>query len=351
MSPAEPYTLKRNYSPVDTRLLERHLPVERLGPDTWLDHPSDRVYSTDQILSTYAHRLPERLRKNRNMPAALQAALECVNVHLIEAQRLLHLDEFDDFRRPHQRRITPSSVVDKDASDLAERIGHLLQEYAHESQNLDQTFPKRILDIPYGTVSEEAKIRADLEDLARKRDDLVSVGLLGSTITDPIRPSDNFRQENIRRILDIYVEDTRQKLSKFDEIHDKIRLFKQILDGRLSFKKIEIDQQYGIRAIDTDNHRPIPLANLSSGEQHELVLIYELLFTVQEGSIILIDEPELSLHVVWQKNFITDVAEIQKLKKLRVIIATHSPQIIQGRWSLVTELEAPPHHEQHQGRH
>ena len=82
------------------------------------------------------------------------------------------------------------------------------------------------------------------------------------------------------------------------------------------------------------------MAELSSGEQHELVLIYGLLFIVEEGSIILIDEPELSLHVTWQKNFITDIQKIQELKKLRVVIATHSPQIIHDKWDLVEELKA-----------
>ena len=85
-------------------------------------------------------------------------------------------------------------------------------------------------------------------------------------------------KENIRRILEIYVEDTSTKLSLFDETYEKIRLFKQILDERFSFKSIEIEPQQGIRAFDLDSGQSIPLSGLSSGEQHELVLIYDLLF-------------------------------------------------------------------------
>ena len=121
------------------------------------------------------------------------------------------------------------------------------------------------------------------------------------------------------------MEDTRKKLGIFDETYEKIRLFKQILDERFSFKTIGFDPHKGIWAIDKDNDQAIPLPDLSSGEQHELVLIYELLFKVEEGSIILIDEPELSLHVTWQKHFIADLQKIQQLKKLKVVIATHSP--------------------------
>ena len=75
----------------------------------------------------------------------------------------------------------------------------------------------------------------------------------------------------------------------------------------------------------------MPLAKLSSGEQHELVLLYELLFKVKPGSLILIDEPELSLHVAWQKQVLRDLREVTKLVPLDLLIATHSPQVIADR--------------------
>ena len=82
-------------------------------------------------------------------------------------------------------------------------------------------------------------------------------------------------------------------------------------------------------------------ANLSSGEQHELVLFYELLFKVKPNSLILIDEPELSLHVVWQQQFLGDLEDITKLTGFDILIATHSPLIIHDRWDLTVELKGP----------
>jgi predicted ATP-binding protein involved in virulence len=80
---------------------------------------------------------------------------------------------------------------------------------------------------------------------------------------------------------------------------------------------------------------------LSSGEQHELVLLYELLFKVKPNSLVLIDEPELSLHVGWQVQFLKDLQEITKLADLDILMATHSPDIIQDRWDLTAELKRP----------
>ncbi|HEY4033298.1 MAG TPA: AAA family ATPase, partial [Ktedonobacteraceae bacterium] len=80
---------------------------------------------------------------------------------------------------------------------------------------------------------------------------------------------------------------------------------------------------------------------LSSGEQHELVLFYELLFKVAPGSLILIDEPELSLHIVWQKQFLQDVQKVTQLSDIDILIATHAPSIIHNRWDLTVGLEEP----------
>jgi predicted ATP-binding protein involved in virulence len=82
----------------------------------------------------------------------------------------------------------------------------------------------------------------------------------------------------------------------------------------------------------------VPLEKLSSGEQHQLVLFFELLFELKENALILIDEPELSLHVAWQKKFLSDLNRIIELNQFDVILATHSPQLV-ARWNhLVVEL-------------
>ena len=77
-----------------------------------------------------------------------------------------------------------------------------------------------------------------------------------------------------------------------------------------------------------DNDEEIELRKLSSGEQQEIVLFYKLIFDVEENILLLIDEPEISLHILWQKKFMDDLLNIINHKKIKVIVATHSPQII-----------------------
>jgi predicted ATPase len=69
--------------------------------------------------------------------------------------------------------------------------------------------------------------------------------------------------------------------------------------------------------------------NLSSGEQQILILLSYLAFNSQDGRIFIIDEPELSLHVKWQEEFLTSLEKLTS-KTSQIILATHSP-IIAGK--------------------
>jgi predicted ATP-binding protein involved in virulence len=139
--------------------------------------------------------------------------------------------------------------------------------------------------------------------------------------------------------LSVYARDAEKKLGSFDDVFAKIDLFKKIANSLFLNKKLTISQK-GFGIITADGSQLDPTL-LSSGEQHEIVLLYELLFRVRNNSIILIDEPELSLHVAWQEAFLPDLVEMAKLSKFDALIATHSPQIISDRWDLTVELKGP----------
>ena len=116
-------------------------------------------------------------------------------------------------------------------------------------------------------------------------------------------------------------------------------MFLEILNERLNVKSIQIDRDKGLIVKSEKFNRDIPLAGLSSGEQHMIILFYNLLFKCEENSLILIDEPEISLHISWQNNFINDLLRIKTITPFEVIIATHSPDIIDENWNLTVSLK------------
>ena len=61
-------------------------------------------------------------------------------------------------------------------------------------------------------------------------------------------------------------------------------------------------------------------------------------FRVPSNTVVLIDEPELSLHVGWQKKFLSDLTAIVELSGLDAVVATHSPFIVGDRDDLLVGL-------------
>jgi predicted ATP-binding protein involved in virulence len=63
-----------------------------------------------------------------------------------------------------------------------------------------------------------------------------------------------------------------------------------------------------------------------------------LLFKAPLGSLVLIDEPETSMHVAWQLEFLQDIEKIAKISGLSFIVATHSPDLINDKMDLCVDL-------------
>ena len=77
-----------------------------------------------------------------------------------------------------------------------------------------------------------------------------------------------------------------------------------------------------------DNDQKLSVQFLSSGERQILVFFANLIFGVKDTSsgIFVVDEPELSLHLSWQKVFVEKALGINN--NVQFIFATHAPEIV-----------------------
>lgn len=115
-----------------------------------------------------------------------------------------------------------------------------------------------------------------------------------------------------------------------------VLLFMEIINERCLFKSLVFKD--GTISFRADDGSDVPLSALSSGEQHLLVLYYQLIFEIEPDTLVMIDEPELSMNVVWQRNFLKDLQRIIELRKFDVLIATHSPEVIYDKWDWTVAL-------------
>ena len=76
---------------------------------------------------------------------------------------------------------------------------------------------------------------------------------------------------------------------------------------------------------------------LSSGEKQILVILLTVLVEDNESYVLFMDEPEVSLHVEWQKRLIDLILELNP--NVQIILTTHSPAVIMNGWiDRVTEV-------------
>ncbi|CAB3794508.1 hypothetical protein LMG27177_03644 [Paraburkholderia fynbosensis] len=81
----------------------------------------------------------------------------------------------------------------------------------------------------------------------------------------------------------------------------------------------------------TNGAKSIDLVEASSGQQQMLCSMFGLMSELRDNSLVLIDEPELSLHPTWQMGFLDRLSSVlEQFNGCHVILATHSPLIAQS---------------------
>jgi predicted ATP-binding protein involved in virulence len=321
-------------------MIEDRIPnLEYLGNQMWMDASTGNRLDITDIFESYGEYLPFRVSQENGKPEWLAKFADDFQVRLIEAQRLINLAARNR-NKPERMRSLELSVSSY-SRELAAQIQERQAYYGTFSQKLDSTFPSRALQQKERSADSVENLVKKLEDLEQRRQRIVKAGLLTS---DPqsrsIFAQTSQVDDSTKSILSLYAEDVENKLSVLNETTQKIELLKELVNKRFSYKHVDIDEKYGFR-LSTSSGSPLVPADLSSGEQHELVILYELLFRTGQNALILIDEPELSLHVGWQIEFLEDLKRIISLTSFDVLMATHSPQIINDRWDLTVELKGP----------
>ncbi|ABA20569.1 ATPase [Trichormus variabilis ATCC 29413] len=286
---------------------------------------------------------PNPKLKSQEEPKWLENIKKYIRIRLIESQRLLNLSP-----NGSSNKYSMISTVSAYSDELAKLMQDKFQEYGKVSQSLDRTFPIRVVKQQPSADITDNQLRQNLNELEATRSRLIEVGLLDNDEDSEFQIQPQDIDESTKNALSVYIEDVEKKLSVFDDIASKIDLLKKIINNKFaySYKEINFSKEKGfifttLYNSSSSNSKNLSPTDLSSGEQHELVLLYELLFKVQPNSLVLIDEPEISLHVGWQVQFLKDLQEITKLADLDILMATHSPDIIQDRWDLTVELKRP----------
>ena len=312
--------------------------LEREG-DVWIDIRNREALTDAEVVRRYG---PSQLGL---LPALRQAQagtdvpwfrefLGTANSHFIEAQRLVRPQYLR--RWPRRPEAMPSRVVECSA-ELKRRIDDTMAEYGRQAQMLDQSFPQRLLQRSGANDNLPIEeIQKQMSELDRKTDELKDVGILDETPIHQFQLVEDMEKSQAG-VMTLYVEDTAKKLQVLEDLASRTRLLLKSLNGKFQHKQMRVDRDKGL-IVAGERGDSLPSDSLSSGEQHELILHYDLLFRVAPNTVVLLDEPELSLHLEWQTRFLSDLMAIVQLSSFDALVATHSPSIVGERDDLMVEL-------------
>lgn len=255
------------------------------------------------------------------------------NIRYIKEQRLIEVQSTETVvsRQNNRKSVQKILAVNNIQKKLEEQIRNLDSVYSQLSNELDRTFVKRLFELKEGI--SEAEFNEKINQVRKKVQKLNDSGISKMGTLDVT----TFKKEDARA-LKIYFDDFDKKYQVYEKMIEQIELFKQIVNAHFRFKQLKITDKQSLEVIDNETKERIRLSYLSSGEQEILVLYYKLLFEIPEKKIVLIDEPEISLHIAWQRMFAQDLEKIVKLRNIFAVVATHSVQIVTGNRHIQYDL-------------
>lgn len=155
--------------------------------------------------------------------------------------------------------------------------------------------------------------------------DFISTINMSANSTVEITSSDGISQ----KFLDIEIN---WEVDKFFNKDDKnYDVFLEEINEMFhdSNKRIFIDNKQFI-ILNKENNKVCDMEDLSSGERQLIYILLKAINSSEQSSILLMDEPEISLHLFWQEKLIRCIKKINKNAQL--LIVTHSPAIIMDGW-------------------
>lgn len=130
-------------------------------------------------------------------------------------------------------------------------------------------------------------------------------------------------------ILDIEIQDGIRQLEKSSNSKKlKSKLVSSLNNFFVETKKI-VSFEKNLEIKKTTGE-VLDLKNLSSGERQLIYIFLKVVNASSKKSILLMDEPEISLHMSWQEKLIKEILVINP--EQQIIIVTHSPAIVMNGW-------------------
>lgn len=117
---------------------------------------------------------------------------------------------------------------------------------------------------------------------------------------------------------------------QFERIYKRKNLFIKLVNKAFKETGKVIDNEADKLRFIIDGNTTISADRLSSGEKQLLIILLTTLLEDGQESILMMDEPEISLHIRWQYQLLNWIQLLNP--NVQLILTTHSPSIFSDGW-------------------
>lgn len=146
------------------------------------------------------------------------------------------------------------------------------------------------------------------------------------------------KSELAAELLKPYIQSLERKLEAVDPIYEIIDSFIKAINEFLNDKTISYQLGKGFRILNPFGSE-LEASQLSSGEQQLLLLFCYVITARDKPSVFMIDEPEISLNIKWQRQLIQALLQITEGSDIQFIFASHSMELLAQHRHRVVKLE------------
>ena len=209
------------------------------------------------------------------------------------------------------RTIASASAPAEDADALDEEVGRLKRELG-ELQSISTDFA----EFGLGSVIDAESL---LESLAR-----------ANKMTLPV----------VVQVFGSFLDGQRARLNALRGVYEKLRSFVGIANEYLTDKTVKIHVYDGFTVQLPSLDQELNPDFLSSGEKQLLLLFLNVFTASDQSPLFIIDEPELSLNVKWQRKLVDSLLELSENSNCQFLLATHSIELLAKHREYVVVLNS-----------
>jgi len=311
-----------------------------------------------------------RVRSIKSIILELQDTIKgFLNISMLSVSRELiaDIDEEEElYRQTRYNRVgyIKSNPVDDTLSKLTSKLNSYQLQLQSKANNLSVDFQKGVLNLilynkTMDTIDKTFFEKVDYDEFSRNVKhafDLLGMKSSGNTkinghvnaIKTSVSKLKDSKELKINDVLPLSLYKRTKEIIKMSsnldenkiEIYSLIKTYEKVINDFFEDKSFSLntssDEPFDI--ILKRNKSALKICDLSSGEKQLLIIFTEVLLHEKERVVFLADEPELSLHISWQRKLLNAIKEINPNAQL--IIATHSPEVASSQPNSLIQMSS-----------